>query len=126
MRKDLLQLGVQSPLRVAGVLLDPGKVCAVRRLGLTPGFALDLRTGWDLNDPAHRAKVWSHLQQERPILMVGNWSGADSKLTHMRCMKDAHRREVSQGPFFVHEKKWNGAYERRAWCDEIGGAGVSG
>ena len=56
MRKDLLQLGVQSPLRVVGVLLDPGKVCAVRRLGLTPGFALDLRTGWDLNDPAHRAK----------------------------------------------------------------------
>ena len=31
------------------------KVCAVRRLGLTPGLALDLRTGWDLNDPAHRA-----------------------------------------------------------------------
>ena len=83
MRKDPLQSGAHSLIRVAGVSLDPGKVCAVRRLGLTLGLALDVWTGWDLKD----------LQQEKPILMVGNWSGADSKLTHMRCMKNAHRRK---------------------------------
>ena len=44
------------------------KTCFVHRLGLTPGLALDWRTGWDLNDPEKRAKVWSHLQRERPIL----------------------------------------------------------
>ena len=64
-RMDLLQLSVHSPGHITEVFSDSGKVCAFRRRGLTPGFALDLRTGWDLNDPAHRAKVWSHLQQER-------------------------------------------------------------
>ena len=47
------------------------EVSFVHRLGL----AFDLRTGWDLNDPAQRAKMWSHLQHERPILIVGSWSG---------------------------------------------------
>ena len=59
--------------------------------------ALDLRTGWDLNDPAQRAKMLSHLQRERPILIVGSWSGLGTRTTHMRWMIDVYRWLVSQG-----------------------------
>ena len=78
---------------------NPGKTCFVHRLGLTPGLALDLRTGWDLNDLAQRAKMWLHLQQERPILLVGYQDD-----THMRWMIDVYRWQVSQGRFFVHQE----------------------
>ena len=64
----------------------------------------DLRTGWDLDDLAHRANVWSLLQQERPILIVGNWSGVGTRMTHTRWMIDIHHWQVSQGLFFVHEQ----------------------
>ena len=82
---------------------SPGKAHFVHRYGLTPGLALDLRTGWDLNDPAQRAKMWSHLQQERPILIVGSWSGPGARTTHMRWMIDTYRWQVSRGLFFVHQ-----------------------
>ena len=59
-KKDLLQLGVNSSVQVAEVFSSLGKARFVHRFGLTPGLALDLRTGWDLNDPAQRAKMWSH------------------------------------------------------------------
>ena len=87
--KDLLQLGVHPSVHVAEVVSSPGKARFVHRFGLTPGSALDLRTGWDLNDPAQRAKMWSHLQQERPILIVGSWSGPGARTTHMRWMIDS-------------------------------------
>ena len=74
-KKELIQLGVHPSVDVAEVFSSPGKACFVHRFGLTPGLACDLRMGWDLNDPAQRANMWSHLQHERPILIVGSWSG---------------------------------------------------
>ena len=68
-----------------------------------PGLALDLRTGWDLDDPAQSARMWSHLQRERPVLIVGSWSGLGARMTHMRWMTDVYRWQVSQGRFFVHQ-----------------------
>ena len=59
-----------------------------QRSGLTPGLAFDLRTGWDVNDLAQRAKLWSHLQHERQILIVGSWSGHSAGTLHMRWMMD--------------------------------------
>ena len=38
---------------------------SVHRLGLTPGLALDLRTGWDLTDLAQRAKMLSHFSSRK-------------------------------------------------------------
>ena len=69
-KKDLMQLGVRSSVHMEEVFSNPGKRVFVHRLGLSPRLALDLRTGRDLNDPAQRAKVWSHLQRERPILIA--------------------------------------------------------
>ena len=96
---------------------------AARRLGLTPGMALDLRTGTRKN-PAQRAKVWSHLQteRERPILIVGSQVGSGlgtSATAYMKCMIDVYQWQVSQGLFFVHEQKWEFACERGPRCDEI-------
>ena len=58
----------------------------VQRFGFTPGLAFDLSTGWDLNDPAQRARMWTHLQHERPVLIVGSWSGHSAGTSHMRWM----------------------------------------
>ena len=61
MKKELIQLDVHPSVDVAEVFSSPGNARFVHRIGLTLGLAFDLRTGWDLNDPAQRAKVWSHL-----------------------------------------------------------------
>ena len=125
MRKDLLQLGVHPPVHVAEVFSSPRTARFVRRFGLTSGSALDLRTGWDLNDPAMRAKMWSHLQPERPILIVGSRSGPGARTTHMRWTTDTYRWQVSQGRFFpCVSALWTFASECKAVCDEIG-VGVS-
>ena len=75
MKKDLLLLGAHPSVHVAEVFSSLGKTRFVHRLGRTPGLALDLRTEWDLNGPAQPSKMWSHLQQEVPILIVGSSSG---------------------------------------------------
>ena len=80
-KKELIQLGVHPSVHVAEVFSSPGNARFVHRFGLTPGLAFDLRTGCDLNDPAQRAKLWSHLQHERPILNVGSWSGHGKRPT---------------------------------------------
>ena len=61
------QLGVHPSVHVAEVFSISGTARFAHRFGLTPGLAFDLRTGWDLNDSAQRAKMWSHLQHGRPI-----------------------------------------------------------
>ena len=48
-------------------------------------------------------KKWSHLQRERPILIVGSWSGLGARTTHMRWMIGVYPWKVSQGRFFVHQ-----------------------
>ena len=62
----------------------------VHRFGFTLGLAFDLKIRWDLNDPALGAKMWSHLQHERPILTVGSWSGHSAGVSHMRWMMDKY------------------------------------
>ena len=69
MKKELVQLGVHPSVHVAEVFPSFWTARFVHRFGLTPGSAFDLRTGWDLNDPARRAKMWSQLLRERPLLI---------------------------------------------------------
>ena len=61
-KKELIQLGVHPSAHVAEVSSSPRTACFVH---IWSGLAFDLRTGWDLNDSAQRAKMWSHLQHER-------------------------------------------------------------
>ena len=60
------------------VFSSPGNARLVHRFGLTPGEAFDLRTGWDLNDPAHV-----------PLLNI---------------QKCGH---IAQGLFFAHQQSGN-------------------
>lgn len=39
-------------------------------LGLAPGSAFDLRTGWKLSLPAERRRCWARLIEEQPALVV--------------------------------------------------------
>ena len=55
-KKELIQLGVHPSVHVAEVFSSPRTARFVHRFGLTLGSAFDLRTGWDLNDQAQRAK----------------------------------------------------------------------
>ena len=71
------------------VFSSPRTARRVHRFGLTLGLAFDLRNGWDLND--QRAKMWSHLQHESPILIFGSWSGHSAGMSHMRWMMDIYR-----------------------------------
>ena len=103
MKKELIQLGVHPSVHVAEVFSSTRTARLVHIFGLTPGLAFDRRTGWYLNDPAQRAKMWSHLQHERPMLMIGSWSGHSAGTSHMRWMMDVYRRQVAQGRFFVHQ-----------------------
>ena len=83
-KKELIQLGVHPSVHVAEAFSSPRTARLVHRFGLSLGLAFDLRTGWDLTDPAQRAKMWSHLKHEGPILIVGSWSGHGSGMSHMR------------------------------------------
>ena len=98
-KKELIQLGVHPSVHVAEVFSSPRTALLVHRFGLTPELAFDLRTGWDLK----RAKMWSHLQHERPILIVGSWSGHKAGMSHMIRMMDIYRWHIAQGRFFVHQ-----------------------
>ena len=49
----------------AEVFPSLGTARFVHRFDFTFEIALDLRTGWDLNDPAQRTKMWSHWQHSK-------------------------------------------------------------
>ena len=62
MKKELIQLGVHPSVHVAEGFSSPRTARLFHRFGLTPGLAFD---------PARSAKMWSHLQHEMLILIVG-------------------------------------------------------
>ena len=102
-KKDLPQLGVHPSVHVAGVFSSPGKARFVHRIRSHPWISVGSENRMGLERSCPRAKVWSHVQQERPILIVGSWSGPGARTTHMRWMIDMYRWQVSQGRFFVHQ-----------------------
>ena len=112
-KKELIQLGVHPSVHVAEVFSSSGNARLVHRFGITFGLAFDLRTGWDLNDPAQRAKMWSHLQHERSISIVGSWSGHGASTLHMRWMMDTYR------TFLCTPTLWTFASECTGLCNEI-------
>ena len=116
-KKELIQLGVHPSVHVAEVFSSPRTARLVDRFGLTPGLAFDLRTRWDLNDPAQRAKIWSHLQHGRPILTVGSWSGHSAGMSQRRWTMDIYRWQVAQGRFCT-PLFWKVVSECRVLCNE--------
>ncbi len=42
------------------------------RYGLTPGWSLDLKTGWDLNREEDRRRAKDIIEKDQPLLVVGS------------------------------------------------------
>ena len=61
----LLQLG---SVDVAEVFSLPRFTDAAPSLGLRPGFAVDLATGWNLRNEADRKAFFQKLEQDDPYL----------------------------------------------------------
>ena len=108
MKKELIQLGVHPSVHVAEVFSSPRTARLVHRFGLTPGWAFNLRTGWDLNDPAQRAKMWSHL------------------LESTQCWDDTHKVDDGHFPlancprtFLCTPTLWKVVSECRVLCNGI-------
>jgi hypothetical protein len=66
-------MGVETPTkRIAEVFGDAGFSSRAAYFGLLPGVAVDLRTGWDMNDPVQVRRLWATLEGEPPLLVVGS------------------------------------------------------
>ena len=64
---------------VAEVFSPPRVTELATKVGLTPGFALDLRTNdpfdnepWDLSKPEKRKRAKQLIEQEKPMLLIGS------------------------------------------------------
>ena len=79
---DLAKFGC-NPIELAQLEADPSATVSevfgrgkflerAREFGLTPGFALDLGTGWDLNDHIQRAEAARLQERDRPLLLIGS------------------------------------------------------
>ena len=78
---DLVKFGC-NPIELAQLESDEAKVSEVfgrgkfleraREFGLTPGFALDLGTGWDLNVHTQRVEAARLQERDRPLLLIGS------------------------------------------------------
>ena len=122
---DLLTLGDPNPNPRADVaeIFSPDRVTArAAQFGLVPGLALDLRTGWDLNDSRHVAALWRYLKAAKPQLVVGSPEcapfsrlqtlnrnnptyGATLRegLQHLKLVCEVYRWQHDHGRLFVHE-----------------------
>ena len=94
-------------------------------MGLKPGLAIDLRTGWDLNDERHVAAMWRYLETVKPYLVMGSpeckgffmlmaWNkdkpGYEETLAdcpqHLKIMIEVYKWQHRHGRLFVHEHPW--------------------
>ena len=57
---------------VAEIFCPPRLTARTSKFKLIPGLALDLRTGWDLDDPRHVAAAWKYLKEAKPYLLLGS------------------------------------------------------
>ena len=78
-----------------------------------------------MNDHAQRAKMWSHLHHERPILTVGSWRTQCQDVTHE--VDDGQRPLASCSRTFVCTPTlWKFASECKDLCNEIDFANCEG
>ena len=95
------------------------------RLGLRPGFAVDLSTGWNLDLPQDVAKMDELIEREKPELLTGSpdcapftilrninksyLNSAENKEKrrkgeeHLKLCVERYRRQMKRGKYFLHE-----------------------
>ena len=129
---DLSKFGC-NPIVLAQLEADEASVSEVfgrgkvleraREFGLTPGFALDLGAGWDLNDHTQRAEAARLQERDRPLLLIGSprctaWTSLlnfrqakqetiDNLMSEAICHMDVcvkmYNKQLEGGRYFFHE-----------------------
>ncbi len=132
--QELKVLGLFSVKRndVSEIYSRPRVTAYVARLGLSPGFALDLTVidpddgqPWDFDNPEKRAKALRKVQREKPMLLIGSpmctafsllqalsknkGDGQKKKqlfaraLKHIRFCVSLYWEQIKHGRYFLHE-----------------------
>ena len=121
-----------NPIELAQLEVDEAKVSEVfgrgqfleraREFGLTPGFALDLGTGWHLNDYSQRVEAARLQERDRPLLLIGSprctaWTSllnfgqarqetVDNLMSEAICHMDMcvrmYNKQLESGMYFLH------------------------
>ena len=69
---DLNSFRTTSNSDISEIYSMPRVTTIASQRGLKPGFSMDIRNGWNFNDPKHRAKAIEKLESEKPVLLVGS------------------------------------------------------
>jgi len=84
-------------------------------LGLRPGFAMDLETGWDLRDPEQVKELMWMLKEEDPIVLIGSppctWFSPLQNISKHK--RDAADLEAQEAEAMHHLKVATGAYKEQ-------------
>ena len=111
---------------VTEVFSPPRVTIQAKKFGLEVGDAWDLTTGWDFNNPSHRAAAERYVEEKKPLVIIGsppctpfsqlqtlnkNAAGRDQKwregVEHMRFVVKLYRKQVEAGRVFLHEHPRN-------------------
>ena len=72
-------------------------------MGFAAGLIMDLRSGWNFNDPIDKQMAWKHVVHEEPYLLVGGAVG-DQRigLEHLQQLLKMHEHQGKHGTLFLH------------------------
>ena len=112
-------------VHVAEIFCPPRFTASAKRFGLLPGMAMDLKNGWNLDDPKQVEEAWTYLRTARPYLLVGSpeckafsalqtLNKRDAKYyetlakctAHLELVCQMYKFQHSQGRLFMHEHPW--------------------
>ena len=101
----------------------PRVTLEAKKLGLKPGEAWDLTTGWDFNRQDHREEAEKYLDEDKPTVLIGSppctpfsqlqslnprTEKSERKLKegieHMKFVVKLYKKQVDEGRVFLHEQ----------------------
>ena len=108
---------------VAELYSTPGVTRTARRMGLVPGEAMDLITGWDFTLARHREAARSYVETHKPKLVIGSpecrmfsslqnlnrrhWSEDKEQMVeakrHIEFVVSIYKKQLEEGRYFLHE-----------------------
>ncbi len=109
---------------VAELYSPPRVTRMAQRMGLVPGEAMDLITGWDFTLARHREAAWKYVEKYQPKLVIGSpecrmfsslqnlnrkhWSDdREAQLVeakrHIEFVVSIYKKQLEAGRYFLHE-----------------------
>ena len=120
---EVHQVVAKKEATVSEVFCQDRFTSRCREFGLQPGYALDLTTGWDLDDPEQMQKAEELQTTYEPQVLIGSPScrahsqllkfnvmdeekrrrWREASLVHLRACCRMYKRQVESGRIFLHE-----------------------